>query len=338
MANRIDFDPAKIPCPDFSSNLYDVIRNALIADANTPDITNNEQAILKLRSQWEAENANLRAQYQAQLQEEQVAGERRRADEEESTRQREAEERDKEAELAKEMEKKRTPLPNFKQGVGHRSVPHHYHPYAEKLMTTRKYVPLWYFLPDAEREARERMREVVDNNRFEFESDPTSASSTPLTLISTTSVRASPNALPDLRLTWNQVMRAKSGFLGALSLGAFPDKHVDMFAQFFVNMEMHPELRKTNGERTMALYQAETRLSWYKDNEKGDPFDLAVIMEETLDECRNEIRSQDHAKALKGMSSLLPSPTNSLLITTFLHQHSPFQTTSKRYLHQPPFC
>ncbi|KAJ3926405.1 MAG: hypothetical protein NXY57DRAFT_1113249 [Lentinula lateritia] len=244
MANRIDFDTAKIPCPDFSNNLYDVIRNALIADANSPDITNNEQAILKLRSQWETENANLRAQYQVQLQEEHAAGEQRRADEEESTRQCEVEEREKEVELAKEREKKRTPLPNFKQ--------------------------------DAEREARERMREVVDNNRFEFESDPAMASNASLTLVSTTSVRASPNAIPDLRLTWNQVMRAKSGFLGALSLGAFPDIHVDMFARFFANMEMHPELRKTNGERTMAFYQAETRLSWYKDNEKGNPFDLAT--------------------------------------------------------------
>ncbi|KAJ3898642.1 hypothetical protein F5879DRAFT_597301 [Lentinula edodes] len=156
-------------------------------------------------------------------------------------------------------------------------------------MSTCKYVPLWYFLPDAEREAREQMREVVDNNCFEFQSDPAIASNASLTLVSTTSICASPNALPDLHLTWNQVMQAKSGFLGALSLGAFPDKHVNMFAQFFVNMEMHPELRKTNSEHTMALYQAETCLSWYKDNEKGDPFDLAVIIEETLDECHNKI-------------------------------------------------
>ncbi|KAJ3854274.1 hypothetical protein EV368DRAFT_63432 [Lentinula lateritia] len=153
-------------------------------------------------------------------------------------------------------------------------------------MTARKYVPLWYFLPDTKREARERMREVVDNNRFEFESDPVIASNASLTLVSTTSVRASPNAIPDLCLTWNQVMRAKSSFLGVLFPGAFPDIHVDMFAQFFINMEMHPELRKTNGKHMMAFYQAETHLSWYKDNEKGDPFDLAVIMEETLDESK----------------------------------------------------
>lgn len=301
MANHIDIDPARIPCPNFSSNLYEVICKALIADANTPDITNDKQAILQLRGQWEAENTILRAQYQAQLHEEQTANEQRRAEEEEFSRQREAEEREKEAEIAKEIEKKRTPLPNFQQGVGHHSVPHHYHPYAKKLTTARRYVPLWYFLPDAEKEAKERMREVVDNNRFEFASDPTEASNSSLTLVSTTSIRASPNAIPDIRLTWNQVMRSKSGFLSSLSLGAFPSRHINMFAQFFANIEMHPELRKTNGERTMALYQAETRLSWYKENEKGAPFDLAVIMEETLNECRNEIRSQDHAKALKGM-------------------------------------
>ncbi|KAJ3805168.1 hypothetical protein F5876DRAFT_70028 [Lentinula aff. lateritia] len=107
-----------------------------------------------------------------------------------------------------------------------------------------------------------------------------------------------------------------------------------MFAQFFVNMGMHPELRKTNGERTMVLYQAETRLSWYKDNEKGDPFDLVIIMEETLDKCRNETRSQDHAKALKGPlnpGTILTHPrplaklvTSSKKTTTHLIFHVPF--------------
>ncbi|KAJ3780429.1 hypothetical protein GGU10DRAFT_254727, partial [Lentinula aff. detonsa] len=68
---------------------------------------------------------------------------------------------------------------------------------------------------------------------------------------------ASPNAVPDARLSWDQVMRAKSSFLNTLSYGDFTNDFVKMFAGFYMGMDMHPELREEHGDKVLALYHAE---------------------------------------------------------------------------------
>ncbi|KAJ3846165.1 hypothetical protein EV368DRAFT_70136 [Lentinula lateritia] len=97
----MEFDPAKIPCPDFTSDTYVFLRNALLADANAPEISTDELAAQCLKEQWQAHIDGLQTQYQARLQEtENLREERRLAAEE-------AERHEKEKELAKEAEKKR---------------------------------------------------------------------------------------------------------------------------------------------------------------------------------------------------------------------------------------
>ncbi|KAJ3992873.1 hypothetical protein F5050DRAFT_1549143, partial [Lentinula boryana] len=130
-------------------------------------------------------------------------------------------------------------------------------PYAKKLMASRKYVPLWYFLPEATAEAKERNKEAIDSNRFQIAMDETDSSNSSLTLVGSHTVRASPNAVPDSRLSWDQVMRAKSSFLNALSYGDFTNDFVKMFAGFYTGMDMHPELREEHGDKVLALYHAE---------------------------------------------------------------------------------
>ncbi|KAE9387280.1 hypothetical protein BT96DRAFT_768487, partial [Gymnopus androsaceus JB14] len=130
-------------------------------------------------------------------------------------------------------------------------------PYAKKLMAARKYVPLWYFLPEAMMEAKERSREMVNTNHFQIAMDDINSSNSSLTLIGSHTVRASPNAIPDTRLSWDQVMRAKSSFLNVLLHGEFTDDFIKMFAGFYTGMDMHPELREEHGNQVLALYHAE---------------------------------------------------------------------------------
>ncbi|KIK63652.1 hypothetical protein GYMLUDRAFT_446731 [Collybiopsis luxurians FD-317 M1] len=202
---------------------------------------------------------------------------------------REAERREREAELVKKANKERTPLCSFTRGVGVNSIPQQIHPYAEKMMTARKYVPLWYFLPEATAEAKERSKDAIDTNRFQVAMDDDNTKSK-LTLVGSHTVRASPNAVPDSCLTWEQAMRAKSTFLSALSLGEFTDDFVAMFAGFYTGMDMHPEMQELYGGRVMAHYHAEMRRAWYGAFEHRKPFDLAVFSERTLEESRVEIR------------------------------------------------
>ncbi|GAW05608.1 reverse transcriptase ribonuclease h [Lentinula edodes] len=298
MAERMDFDPAKIPAPDFASEAYAFMRAALVADANTPEITTNELAAQRLKDHWEGHIEGLRAQYQVQLQQAETLREQRRQEEAEAERQ------EKERELMKEAEKKRLPIYDFQKGLGVDSIPLQLHPYARKMMMARKYVPLWYFLPDTAVEAKERSKESLDTNHLQFTvEDGDSLSGSTVSLVGSHSVCASPNAIPDSQLSWPQVMRAKSAFLNALRLGTWPDHFIAMFAGFYSNMDMHRELQEQDGDRVMAHYHAEMRLAWYNTMERKAPFDLSIISDRVLGESRQQIVKQKQQKSLKGKQS-----------------------------------
>ncbi|KAJ3881775.1 hypothetical protein F5051DRAFT_473071 [Lentinula edodes] len=282
MTKRLEIDPAKIPAPNFASRAHTFMRNALITDANTPEITTDEHAAQRLKVQWEIHIEGPKAQYEVQLREAETLREQRRQEAADAERLAAVEQQEKEKELAKEADKKRMPIYSFQKGVGVESIPLQVHPYAKKMMTARKYVPLWYFLPDAATEAKERSKD---------------------SLVGSHTVRASPNAIPDSRLSWPQVMRAKSAFLNTLRLGAWPDDHISMFAAFYINMDMHSELQEQDGDRVMAHYHAEMRLAWYDAMERKEPFDLSVISNRVLAESRREIVKQRQEKSLKDIQA-----------------------------------
>ncbi|KIK52988.1 hypothetical protein GYMLUDRAFT_77645 [Collybiopsis luxurians FD-317 M1] len=337
MAQRLNFDPSNIPRPDFSGNIYVATRRALIADNDSPDILTEELAIQHLEDQWETENAALRVLYQVQLDEERQLVEQRRQEAIDLENKREAEKREKESELAKKAEEKRTPLHSFTRGIGVISIPQQIHPYAKKMMITRKYVPLWYLLPEAAAEAKERSKDAIDANRFQIAMDDVDNATSSLSLVGSHAVRASPNAIPDSRLTWDQVMRAKSAFLSALPLGEFTNEFVAMFAGFYTGMDMHPEMQEINGDRIMAHYHAEMRRAWYDAFERRKPFDLAVFSERTLEESRVEIQRQNNAKALKEMQSATAQLRRELQqLTQTPAPHTPSPHSKTRPAPYPP--
>ncbi|KAJ3720224.1 hypothetical protein DFJ43DRAFT_1205671 [Lentinula guzmanii] len=303
----MEIDPSLIPCPNFDSPGFASLRNAIIADPNTPNVTTNEEASQKLKEAWEADNQAQRLDYQTRALE-------REEQENEIQRQREAEDKQKEdelkkrdLELAQEKEKKRVPLYDFQLGQGLSSLPLLLHPYAQKKMSNRDYIELWYFTPEAFKEA-DRDRSTAESNRFELASSDDSQA---FTLLGTHSTRPSSKVKPDEDLSWADVQRAKSAFLGALPTGGYPAKFVQMFASFYANLDMHAELRKVGGDRVIALYHAKMRRAWFMENKQQRPFDLAVIANEILQECRDEIRDLDHKKALKVSYQNTPSlPAN----------------------------
>ncbi|KAJ4491085.1 hypothetical protein C8R41DRAFT_867626 [Lentinula lateritia] len=329
MAERLEVDPTKIPAPNFASGAYAFMRIALIADANTPEITTEELAAQRLKAQWEAHIEGLKVQYEAQLQEAEALREQRRQEAADAERLAAAEQQEKERELAKESEKKRLPIYSFQKGVGVDYIPLQLHPYAKKMMTARKYVPLWYFLPDAATEAKERSKDSLDTNHLQFAvEDGDTLSGSTVSLVGSHTVRASPNAIPDSRLSWSQVMRAKSAFLDALGLGTWPDNYVSMFASFYINMDMHRELQEQDGDRVMAHYHAEMRQAWYDAMERKEPFDLSVISDRVVGESRREIVKQRQEKSLKGKQLALEQTEAS----SDDHSSSPQSHTSGAHL------
>lgn len=234
--------------------------------------------------------------------------------------------------MAKEAEKKKKNgcrSTASRKGLGNRFHYKSTHTlYAKKMMTARKYVPLWYFLPEAATEAKERSKDSLDTDHLQFAvEDGDTLSGSTISLVGSHTVRASPNAIPDSRLSWFQVMRAKSAFLNTLRLGAWPDDHISMFVALYINMDMHSELQEQDGHRVMAHYHAEMRLAWYDAMERKEPFDLSVISDRVLAESRRE-------KSLKGKqaSSIknhhLIIDTYHFLASLYGMNTSPFQTTT----------
>ncbi|KAJ3991683.1 hypothetical protein F5050DRAFT_1812272 [Lentinula boryana] len=300
MANRLEFDPALMPCPDFTDNFYAAFQNSLIINPNHAGVTSDQEAASHLKEQWEVANARLREQYQFQVLADWEEADRRREEADDLQKQKEIEDRERVLEQAREVEKKRIPAYSFVTGEGAHRKPLRIHPYAEKLMLARKYVPLWYFLPDAALEAKEQAKEVLDTNHYQIANEGGDSSSSALVLVGTHSIRASPNAIPDAKLTWSQVILARGAYLKALSLGDWPNEHVKMFAEFFACMDTSEELSAKGGVRALVLYQAEMRMDWFKANERQKPYDLAVTNKEVLEDCWKVVRREEFEKTLKG--------------------------------------
>jgi hypothetical protein len=148
MTNHIEIDPSKVPCPDSAENMYTTVRNTLVSNENMADVTTDALAVQKLHEQWQAENTALQTQYQAQIQAEQQA-------QEEEVAWRAVMEEQREAEVAKETEKKQTPLYNFHQGTEITSMPLHIYPHAQKMIAAQRYFTLWHLLPEASQEAQD---------------------------------------------------------------------------------------------------------------------------------------------------------------------------------------
>ncbi|KAJ3803663.1 hypothetical protein F5876DRAFT_84768 [Lentinula aff. lateritia] len=98
-----------------------------------------------------------------------------------------------------------------------------------KMMMAHKYIPLWYFLPDAAVKVKEQSKESLDTNHLQFAVEDDSLSGSTVSLAGSHSACASPNTIPDSQLSWPQVMQAKSAFLNAIQLGTWPDSFIAMF-------------------------------------------------------------------------------------------------------------
>ncbi|KAF9007755.1 hypothetical protein BDZ89DRAFT_554127 [Hymenopellis radicata] len=108
----------------------------------------------------------------------------------------------------------------------------------------------------------------------------------------TSSARPSKNAIPDVLLTWAQLLEARTLFLQSLHLGNFPQSHVAMFSEFYANMEMHAYAKQEVGRLALVRYHALALEDWYDRNRQGDPFNLALIDEARLRECKEDIRDK----------------------------------------------
>jgi hypothetical protein len=91
------------------------------------------------------------------------------------------------------------------------------------------WVDLWYFIPEASKEA-------------------------------VTNLHTTPE---DHDLTWEQMTTGGHCFLEYTQWLGWPEKHIKALALFFHNIEMSEYRERKIGEETLLLYQARVRLDWH---------------------------------------------------------------------------
>ncbi|KAK1230740.1 hypothetical protein PQX77_006163 [Marasmius sp. AFHP31] len=291
-AERFLYDPALERCPDFSLARYQIQRSSLVNDQQHPEIANEEQAVDHLKSTWTADNVERRGLYQLQVAQDEAAERERREQEEEEVRQLQREQRKREEKDEKDREEKRQTIYDIKMGEGMGADLDELPKYARLLADKRKIFPYCYTLSSFCREAEEEVLSSVNDQQYNI----TQGADGKISFNSTSSASPSPKAFADTELTWEQVLLGKPMFLSTL-VGLWRNDHVEMFSRFYARMETHPELRRPNGKKVMARYHAVARRKFYRENELGQPFDISVISESVLRDCRNYIEDRERQRS-----------------------------------------
>ncbi|KAG6377306.1 hypothetical protein JVT61DRAFT_15094 [Boletus reticuloceps] len=294
-------DPILEIHPDFASNAYRIVREALMANFQE-DV---DQAIEHITSAWDAEHQLRIKAWNLEREAEVAEVERARAEQ----RQREEDQRrldEAEAEKErKEAEKKKPKINDFDKSLPPPGiVAPRPSQYALHKISSFEYVELWYFSLEGCTEASRNNKSQADD-AFGL-----SSSHNVLTLRPVASVKASRFACADHDLSFSDFQQAKNVFLEHIKCAPWPDKHVDALAEFFWNLENHPIRTTKNGNLIALHYASRIHRRWHDDlkSNTGSAFNIALISEVLMNRIAFEISTSLQANATRKVSPF-PSPT-----------------------------
>jgi hypothetical protein len=285
-------DPSLLRCPDYSTLRHERSRNALLADANLPEVNTDALAAAFLAGTWAEDNAADSVVWDAQIQQGLHEDEARRATEREERHAALIEEQRLEEEALAAVQRRRGTLhaiPEDSRAPDH--IETTISSSTEAKMNSRERVFLWNFLQVARLEASLTRQAGVEKT-FTISSDGTTEG---LTFKPSSNGPVSPNAVPDSSLTLEQILEAKIGFIAAMIRTGWGNYHVKMFTLFFTQLEMDPTRYRPNGHEIIALYVHKSLNDWYIKNTAGTPYNISAISAIHLAECAAEVNAKQMA-------------------------------------------
>ena len=161
-------------------------------------------------------------------------------------------------------------------------VPHHPYEYAVRRIEDMEYVELWYFSKEGCLEASKATLTAADDTYGLLKTD------TGLAFRSTKASKASPNAIPDEQLAWDQITMGRHALLKTARWVGWPDKHIFSLATFYINLEAL--MSDGYNTQTLILYHAVVRRQWHKTMKgRGTPFNLSIFNQRLFDTLDNQI-------------------------------------------------
>ena len=288
-------DPALEVRPDFASNAYRMVREALMANFNE-DV---DEAIHRLTIAWNDEHEQHIEAWNVEREAEALEAERNNLERiEREDEQRRADEAEAEKEK-REAEKKKPKINDFNENQPPPSIiSPRASQYALQKIANFEYVELWYFSPEG-------YADVSCNNKSNVDDTfGITNSHSVLTLRPVASVQASRFARSDHDLNFGDFLQAKNAFL-CLIKPRWPEKHVNALAIFFWNLENHPIRDNENGDRIALLYASRIRRQWHDDLKNGTgSFNISLINNMLMSTTAFEVNSSIQAAATRKVSKI----------------------------------
>ena len=275
---RIAIDPAKEICPAYEDQQWNFVRQSIIGAHQGEQPMTPEEALQRLKDVW-ARDRDIRLDaWNAQLEQDRAELEEHdRLAREEQEAQRALLEREAE-EQRKETEKKK---PKFNDFDPNSQIPNFIKPrpaqYALNKISALEYVELDYFSLRGCREA------TADHSSADQDTFSLAQVNGFVSIRSTTGQRASRNVRNDEELSWEEMLQAKNIMLDFIADSkAWPTRHAEALAGFFIALEMHPRTLQPNGKQALLLYQSKARREWYTALKRDEGFNIETISEELL--------------------------------------------------------
>ncbi|KAF8892197.1 hypothetical protein BD779DRAFT_97799 [Infundibulicybe gibba] len=281
---RIEYDPAREVCPDFTLPMFRVVRASLIAYPDAPLLRTDGEAARALVDAWQEYNRQRRKEYKQQEEEEWALKRKRNPFRRPPSP----------APLRLILDltdeppnKKRKPLPIIDRDRG---PPDFIWPrplrFAIKKIEKYQWVELWYFSREGCAEAKrtpscDELFEMVTtvDGRPAFRLIPPFA--------------ASENVIPDAQLAWPDFIDATQNYLASLSNANWPQEVVTSMKTFFDHIAIHRLGSSELGRRALLTYQARVRREWHIQSEESDEiaFDISNINSSLLSDIMHQLRS-----------------------------------------------
>ncbi|KAG1727367.1 uncharacterized protein EDB91DRAFT_1316072 [Suillus paluster] len=134
-----------------------------------------------------------------------------------------------------------------------------------------EYMELWYFSPDGCRDAFDSSRSSAED-AFGLTKVDGFIAFKPIS-----SFKASQKALQDHDLLWHQFDIAKTSFLVHIEKCAWPEKHQQVLALFFMLITNHKHRMCPRGEKTLLCYVGLVHWEWHNRLAQNQGFNISIF-------------------------------------------------------------
>ena len=174
--------------------------------------------------------------------------------------------------------------------------------YAIHWIEEFKFIELWYFTPKGCMDALQHQHTQNDNAFGPSKTDGL------VSLKSVSSLKASRNIVPDAKLSFQQMSMAKNALIPLMNKYEWTDKAIQVFAQFWTQLEVHTFRQWEYREKALLVYQAHIHQEWHDQMKLGKGFNISVMNEDLLHSIYREILDKTQLNSINEVSRIFSLP------------------------------